>query len=65
MQKLYETHWKFSADVYSAYEMLPWLRTFTGRVTGLQCSDPGVTERFWEDFDALEKMYGGERDAVS
>ena len=65
VQKLDETHWKFSADVYSAYEMLPWLRTFTGRVTGLQCSDPGVTERFWEDFDALEKMYGGERDAVS
>ena len=26
--KIDDTHWRFSADVYDAREMLPWLRTF-------------------------------------
>ena len=45
------------ADVYDALEMLPWLRTFTGRVTDLECTDRRVINRFWKDFDELEQMY--------
>ncbi|MBQ7371051.1 MAG: WYL domain-containing protein [Blautia sp.] len=60
-----ETHWRYTADVYDALEMLPWLRTFTGRVTGLQCTDQRVINRFWKDFDDLAQMYGGGNDAVS
>ncbi len=60
-----ETHWRFSADVYYALEMLPWLRTFTGRITDLKCSDSHVEERFWNDFLELDRIYGGEDDAVS
>ena len=59
------THWLFSADVYYAIEMLPWLRTFTGRITDLRCSDKSVTERFWNDFQELDRIYGGDGDAVS
>ena len=60
-----DTHWLFSADVYYAIEMLPWLRTFTGRVTELQCSDKRVEERFWTDFLELDRIYGGDGNAVS
>ena len=65
VEQLDDTHWKFSADVLDALEMLPWLRTFTGRITQLQCTNRLVTDRFWSDFSALMKMYGGEDSAVS
>ena len=65
VEQLDESHWQFGADVLDALEMLPWLRTFTGRITELKCSNKLVTERFWSDFNALADMYGGGNDAVS
>lgn len=53
-----EVHWRFSADVFDALELLPWLRTFTGRVTDLYCTNEQVTVRFWEDVEEMAKMYG-------
>lgn len=53
---------RFAADVHDATEMLPWLRTFTGRIESLSCTDPVVTETFYTDLDALAQMYGGETD---
>ncbi len=57
VEQLDDTHWKFSADVYNTLEMLPCLRTFTGRVTELQCTDKLILTRFWGDFEELAKMY--------
>ena len=57
VEKLDDSHWKFTADVYEAFEMLPWLRTFTGRVTDLQCTDKRVINRFWKDFHEMMQMY--------
>ena len=51
------TVWRFSIDVYDAREMLPWLRTFLGRILRLECSDPRVTRRFWKDLDRLRVLY--------
>ena len=55
---------RFVADVYDASEMLPWLRTFIGRITDLQCSNPYVTKTFYEDLARMEAIYGGDGDAV-
>ena len=60
VERLDATHWRFAADVLDALEMLPWLRTFTGRVTDLRCTNDRVVERFWEDFEMLAEMYGDE-----
>lgn len=57
VEKLDGSRWRFSADVYDALEMLPWLRTFTGRIADLQCTDRRVIDRFRADFDALAGMY--------
>ena len=54
----------FTADVYDAAEMLPWLRTFIGRIVELKCSNPFVTRTFAEDLKRMQAMYGGECDAV-
>ena len=46
---------RFTADVYDAAEMLPWLRTFIGRIVRLECSDPSVTDTFYADLAEMEQ----------
>lgn len=55
---------RFIADVYDASEMLPWIRTFIGRIVDLQCSNKFVVNTFYEDLRHMETIYGGETDAV-
>ena len=55
---------KFVADVYDASEMLPWLRTFIGRIVDLKCSSEYVVKTFYEDLEKMCTMYGGEPDAI-
>jgi len=59
-----EHTYKFTADVYDAAEMLPWIRTFTGRIVKLECSNAFVVKRFTEDIAAMRVLYGGESNAV-
>ena len=65
VEQLDESHWRFIADVYDALELLPWIRTFTGRITDLKCSSPTVLKRFCDDLESTAALYGGETDAVS
>lgn len=56
---------KFIADVYNASEMLPWLRTFIGRIVDLKCSNQSVVELFYEDLMRMDALYGDDGNAVS
>ena len=51
---------RYVADVYDAAELLPWLRTFIGRIETLECSDETVVRRFYDDLDGMLALYGGE-----
>lgn len=62
--RLSENEWLFSADVYDPREMLTWIRTFTGRIMKLSCSDRRVLRQFHTDFEALCAGYGGCGDDV-
>ena len=55
---------RFTADVYDAAEMLPWLRTFIGRIEDLRCSNQLVTDTFYDDLKRMYEMYGGDGSAV-
>ena len=55
----------FTADVYDAMEMLPWIRSFIGRIVRLECSNKAVEQRFREDLETMQGLYGGADDAVS
>ena len=55
---------RFTADVYDASEMLPWLRTFLGRIVDLKCSNPLVENMFYEDLRRMDAMYRGDDHAV-
>ena len=63
VKQLTQSEWQFSADVYDAWELLPWLRTFTGRIASLTCSNKRVEEQFWSDYTDFAGMYGGDEDA--
>ena len=64
--EMVDTHTcRFVADVYDASEMIPWLRTFIGRITDLQCSDQHVVDTFYADLKEMDRLYaGGDGDAV-
>ncbi len=64
VEQIDDTHWRFSADVYDAQEMLPWLRTFTGRIESLSCTNKAVEECFRGDLAVLAEVYGGDGDVV-
>ena len=50
--------YRFTADVRDAGEMLPWLRTFIGRIVSFKCSNKAVEAQFWRDMDTLYAAYG-------
>jgi hypothetical protein len=64
VEKLDEHTYRFSADVYDASEMLPWLRTFIGRIVDLQCSNQSVVDTFYGDLEEMTRMYGGDGHTV-
>ena len=56
--KLAGERYQFTADVRDAGEMLPWLRTFIGRIESFTCSNKKIEERFWQDLEAVYAIYG-------
>ena len=60
VERLSEDTARFSADVYDASEMIPWIRTFICRLTELHFSDPLLQEHFLHDLQEMAEMYGVE-----
>lgn len=57
VRQIDEDTWGFSADVYSVKEMMPWIRTFMGRITAFRCSNTNEEERFLNDMNAMYDLY--------
>ena len=49
---------RFSADVYDASELIPWIRTFICRITDISISNKVLEKQFKEDLQAMYEMYG-------
>ena len=67
VEKLDNNTSRFSADVYGANELVPWIRTFIGRITDVQFSDKKLEQQFRDDIEAMNEMYslkGGEADDI-
>ena len=59
-----KNHYKFTAEIYDAMEMMPWIRTFIGRITKLECSGKAVVDTFNADLAEMKRMYGDNDYAV-
>jgi len=64
LEEVSDTLYKFSIDLYDAMEMLPWIRTFIGRIVKLECNNPLVAATFYKDFNLMLNMNGVDTSAV-
>ena len=48
---------KYIVDTYDASELVPWLRTFIGRIEKLECTDQAVVDLFYSDLEQMYKLY--------
>ena len=49
---------RFSADVYDASEVVPWIRTFICRIIDIHFSDVELEKMFKDDLEAMYRLYG-------
>ena len=49
--------YRYEIQVFDCNEMLPWIRTFTGRILTLECTAKSVEKRFYEDLENMYHMY--------
>ncbi len=47
----------YKTEVFDCNEMLPWIRTFTGRILSLECTAKSVERRFYQDLETMYQMY--------
>lgn len=57
VEKVDDNTYHFSADVYDAGEMIPWIRTFICRISELHISNPTLEKQFKSDLEQMYKMY--------
>lgn len=58
VEHLDENTSRFSADVYDASELIPWIRTFICRITEIHISNEKLEKQFREDIKAMYALYG-------
>lgn len=49
--------YKYETEVFDCNEMLPWIRTFIGRIISLECSAKSVEQRFYHDLQEMCQIY--------
>lgn len=47
----------YETSVFDANEMLPWIRTFTGRILAIESDCPHLSRLFQRDFETMYRMY--------
>ena len=63
VERIDDNTYRFSADVYDASEMVPWIRTFICRITDINCTSSTLEKQFKSDLEAMYRTYGvGEED---
>ncbi len=58
VEHLDENTSKFTADVYDASELIPWIRTFICRITEIHISNEKLEKQIQEDIKAMYALYG-------
>ena len=59
INQLSNDKWEYKIEVYDALEMLPWIRTFIGRIISLESTNEDVCRKFYRDFESVYRFYDG------
>lgn len=69
VEKIHDRTYQYTVDVYDAMEMLPWIRSFTGRIESITSSNPELVRRVRGSIREMKELYlsedGGTKHAVS
>lgn len=57
VEKLDDNTSRFTAEVFAASEMIPWIRTFICRITDIHFSNQALEARFHSDMEAMYALY--------
>ena len=49
---------KFTGEVLDSRELLPWIRTFLGRIISIHFSNKALEKQFFSDIKTMYRMYG-------
>ena len=49
--------WSYTRECFDCNEMMPWVKTFTGRILSFSCSNSMIEKKFFRDMDRMAKMY--------
>lgn len=55
--KIARNTYQYEIEVFDCNEMLPWIRTFIGRILSLECTAKSVERRFYQDLQAMYHLY--------
>lgn len=65
VERIGKEKYKYVVDTYDAMELMPWIRTFTGRIERVESDNPELGKKFCTDMEKMYAMYlGGDDDAV-
>ena len=65
VERLNENTSRFYAEVLDVKEMIPWVRTFIGRIQSISISNKEVEKQFKQDIEEMYHYYEEEEDAIS
>ncbi|MDI9470246.1 MAG: WYL domain-containing protein [Bacillota bacterium] len=57
VERLDPNHSRFSAKLYDSSEIIPWIRSFIGRIVTIEFSNREIEERFWSDLEEMYRLY--------
>ena len=52
----------YTVEVYDSNEVMPWIKTFTGRIISLEGTNRAVVDKFYNDMRLMKEMYAMEAD---
>lgn len=56
VEKVRENVFLYTGSFFDANEMLPWVKSFTGRILDLQCSNKAVAAKVTADWEAMYQI---------
>lgn len=57
LTRLMPDRYEYCVECWDSTELIPWVKSFTGRIILFTCSNKRVECRFWQDMQLLQDMY--------
>ncbi len=62
LARIAEDTYEYAIEVTDTWEMMPWLRTFIGRIVSIEGTEAAVIAQFKRDIEAMAQLYAEDSD---